>query len=81
MVYKIAYLIKNQKNILNNLQMNHAKVKFIDIFDDDYCKNIYYSSNHANNIPISTSIPIEKGIFFIIYSLKVQMYELKLLSN
>ncbi len=53
--------IHAKKKILNN---NKESYNIISI-DDNYCKEIFFSSNHLNNIPISASKPIKNGIFFI----------------
>ncbi len=53
--------IRAKKKILNNNKENYNIIST----DDDYCRDIFCSSNNLNNIPISTSKPIKKGVFFI----------------
>ena len=53
--------IRAKKKILNKNKENYNIISI----DDDYCKKIFYSSNHLNNIPISVSKPIKKGIFLM----------------
>ena len=53
--------IRAKKKILNNNKENYNIIST----DDDYCRDIFCSSNHLNNIPISTSKPVKKGVFFI----------------
>ena len=53
--------IHAKEKILNNNKENYNIIST----DDDYCRDIFFSLNHLNNIPISISKPIKKGVFFI----------------
>ena len=59
--HTIDNYIHAKEKILNNNKENYNIIST----DDDYCRDIFCSSNHLNNIPISTSKPIKKGVFFI----------------
>ena len=57
----IDQYVYQKKKILNK---NKGKYNIISI-DDDYCKEIYNSLDNANNIPISLSKKIQKGVYFL----------------
>ncbi len=53
--------IRAKVKILNNNDENYNIISI----DDDYCRDVFRTSNNLNNIPISISKPIKKGVFFI----------------
>ena len=53
--------VNQKKKILNK---NKKRYNIISV-DDNYCKEIYDSLESANNIPISISKQIQKGIYFL----------------
>jgi len=57
----IDQYVNQKKKILNK---NKGKYNIISV-DDDYCKEIYNSLENVNNIPISISRKIQKGVCFL----------------
>ena len=71
--HTIDNYIHAKEKILNNNKENYNIIST----DDDYCRDIFCTSNHLNNIPISTSKPIKKVFFSLMIKSMINIFLIK----